>query len=282
MAETKTLFINDLTLDPQFQARSRINSHVVKDYEERIIAGASMPPIKVVKTGKEQIVVDGFHRLNAYQNQGRDRITAEVYEGDRGTALRLAVSANQTHGLQRSRDDKIRAVELALNDFELSCESDRALGKLCGVSHTFVASVREQLGKEKSQSKFSRKQDSRQNLEVESTPPPALADDESFRPAEELIDLLISENEQLKDRLAIGFMEGSSEEKAQTESLIAELRDELRVTKKELEAVKISRNTFQNECHQMRNQINWLQMRIKRLNDQLGKQGQEDEDPPPF
>lgn len=281
MTETKTLFIKDLKLDQGFQARSRINLQVVKDYENSICAGAMMPPIKVVKTANEFILVDGFHRLLAYRNLGRDRIEAKVIAGDHATALRHAVSANQTHGLQRSRDDKVRAVVMALNDFELSCESDRALGKLCGVSHTFVASVRDQLGKEKSISKFSRKTGTAPRHEVESTPPLELTDDPTFNPEAELINILTVENDQLKDQIALGYMEGSAEDKAAAEKVIAELREDLRVTKIELEAVKISRNTFQNENAQMRSQITWLQKRIRRLNDQLGVRTQLKE-PPPF
>lgn len=281
MTETKTLFIKDLKLDQEFQARSRINLQVVKDYENSISAGATMPPIEVVQTANEFILVDGFHRLLAYRNLGRDRVVAVVNAGDHGTALRHAVSANQTHGLQRSRDDKVRAVVMALNDFELSCESDRALGKLCGVSHTFVASVRDQLGKEKPKSKFSRKTATAVQHEVESTPPLELEDDPTFKPEVELISMLTVENDQLKDRIALGYMEGSAEDKAAAEKVIAELREELRITKKELEAVKISRNTFQNENAQLRRQITWLEKRIKRLNDQLGVSAQLKE-PPPF
>jgi FtsZ-binding cell division protein ZapB len=275
MSEFKTLFIKDLKIDQKFQARSRINLQVVKEYEESIIDGASMPPIMVVQTPDEYVIVDGFHRLQAYRNLGRDRIEAEVITGDLDAALRNAISANQTHGLQRSREDKLRAVTMALEDFELSCDSDRVLGKLCGVSHTFVASVREQLGKEKSKSKFSRKAGNVTRQEVESTPPSELADDPSFKPDLELIDMLTTENDRLKDRIALVSMDGSAEDRSAAEKVISELREELRTAKIELEAIRSSRDRYQSENAQLIRQCQSYQNKIKRMNEQLVNRGQQ-------
>lgn len=275
MSELKTLFIKDLKIDQKFQARSRINLQVVKEYEENIIDGASMPPIMVVQTPDEYVIVDGFHRLQAYRNLGRDRIEAEVITGDRDAALRHAISANQTHGLQRSREDKLRAVTMALNDFELSCDSDRVLGKLCGVSHTFVASVRDQLGKEKSKSKFSRKAGNVTRQEVESTPPSALADDPSFKPDLELIDMLTTENDRLKERIALASMDGSAEDRSAAEKVISELRMELRTAKIELEAIRSSRDNYQSENAQLKRQCQSYLNKIKKMNEQLVNRGQQ-------
>lgn len=270
----QTLFIKDLRLDQVFQARSRINLQVVKEYEESITDGASMPPIRVVRISDEYIVVDGFHRLHAYSNLGRDRVEAEVVDGDRRMALKLAISANTTHGLQRSREDKVRAVAMALDDFELSCDSDRVLGKLCGVSHTFVASVRDQLGKEKSKSKFSRKAGNVTRQEVESTPPSSLADDPSFKPDLELIDMLTTENDRLKDRIALVSMNGSAEDRSAAEKVISELREELRTVKIELEAIRSSRDQYQSENAQLKRQCKSYLNKIERMNEQLVNRGQ--------
>ena len=49
MSEIKTLFIKDLTLDARFQARSRMDLQVIKDYEAVISEVREMPPIKVVR-----------------------------------------------------------------------------------------------------------------------------------------------------------------------------------------------------------------------------------------
>ena len=59
-------------------------------------------------------------------------------------------------------------------------------------------------------------------------------------------------------------MEGTEDDKNLAKQTIDELREELRITKIELEAVKVSRGTFQNECHQMRKQITMLQSKLKK------------------
>lgn len=278
MSEIKTLFIKDLTSDPRYQARSRINPSVVKDYEENLIAGVSFPPITVVRTTDGYIVVDGFHRLDAHRNLGRDRIESEIIDGDRGTALKLAIASNQTHGLQRSTEDKTRAVKMALDDFELEYMSDRELGKLCGVSHKFVASVRRKLGKKRSPNKFSRKTTNASQREVVPAPPQENQIDATFDPRDELIEHLTKENDDLNFQVALVSMDGSPEEKNLAQQLIDDLREQLRVAKIELEAVKRSRDRYQSENSQMLRQIAWLEKRNKRLNDQHGISKRLDED----
>ncbi len=289
MSEFKTLFINDLKLDQEYQARNRTDDTVVKEYEAVIVDGGIFPPIQVVKVGSEQILVDGFHRVRALLNQGRDRVEAEVTVGDRGLALKMAIGANQTHGLRRTNADKVKAISMALNDFELSCKSDRELAQLCGVSAPTVASVRERLGQPKSQSKFARqipnkpisadvKKFTPQVFSECSEPSPSSEIQTQFDASQELNDILQEEIQQLKDTIAHGFMDGTEAEKNLAMETIEELRKELQLTKIELEAVKISRNTYQNENNQMRKQIAWLTKRNKRLNDQLGKNERLDEE----
>lgn len=277
----QTLFIKDLKLDHQFQARSRLNEGVVKDYETVLAGGGVFPPIQIVKTTNELIVVDGFHRLQAFKSQGRDRIDAEVFEGDHSLALKMAIGANQTHGLRRSNEDKQRAVQMALDDFELAIASDRELADLCGVSPPLVASIRARLGKPKSQSKFARQTPNPGRVsEVKEFSPPHFQDDPGFDPAAELINTLTSENEQLRDRLAVSSMDANPQDRDMAAQTIAELREELRVAHIELEAVKRSRDAFQNENNQMRKQITMLEHKRKLLNDQLSQTKRIEESPP--
>jgi transposase-like protein len=53
-----------------------------------------------------------------------------------------AVGANAAHGLRRTNADKRRAVTMLLDDDEWGQWSDSAIARQCGVSHTFVATVR--------------------------------------------------------------------------------------------------------------------------------------------
>ena len=272
MSEFKTLFIKDLLLDQKYQARSRMDPQVIKDYEGLISEGVEMPPIKVVSIQNQLYVVDGFHRVYAYRNQGRDRIEADVVDGNDRLALELAVSANQAHGLRRSNQDKTKAVEMVLDDLELMCESDRFIAKLCGVSPPFVGDIRTRLEKPKSSSRYARKTHEKvESQEVKIFSPPTAFGEPEFDANAELVDLLEKENEQLKDRLALGFTDGTEDEKNLAQQLIDDLREQLRVAKIELEAVKRSRDRFQSENAELKKQCTQNQWMIKKLNDQLGK-----------
>jgi hypothetical protein len=272
MAEYKTLFIKDLTLDARFQARTRMDLQVIKDYEAIISEGRDMPPIKVVRIKDQLYVVDGFHRVHAYRNQGRDRIEADVIDGNDRLALELAVSANHAHGLRRSNQDKTKAVEMVLNDLELMVESDRFIAKLCGVSPPFVGDIRTRLEKPKSVSRYTRKtQVKLQPHEVKIFSPPTALAEPDFDANAELVVLLEKENEELKDRLALGFTDGTDDEKNLAQQLIDDLRKQLRVAEIELEAVKKSRDGYQRENSELKKQCTHNQWVIKKLNDQLAK-----------
>ena len=48
--------------------------------------------------------------------------------GTKRDAVRLAIAANQTHGLPRTNDDKRRAVKMAFEDEEMAQWSNHAIG----------------------------------------------------------------------------------------------------------------------------------------------------------
>ena len=277
----ESLLIEKLLISQEYQARRKINPDVVQDYEACLKEGVSLPPIVVVDAGNELIVVDGFHRLLAYKRQGRDRIDAEVTKGNCLDALKKAIGANSCHGLRRNTADKSRAVEMALNQPELAKESDRALAALCQVSHRFVSKIRVSLGKEKSNSKFARKTLPDMSSKVD-TYPPQDGEFEEYDPMPDILADLVKENEQLKTQIAIGFAEGTAEEKAEVERIIAELRTELKNTHIEVKALTISRDQFQHANASLIEQCQLYQRRIKKLNDQLERQKQNDEAPVPF
>ncbi len=259
-------------LDARFQARTRMDLQVIKDYEAVISEARDMPPIKVVRIKDQLYVVDGFHRVYAYRNQGRDRIEADVIDGNDRLALELAVSANQAHGLRRSNQDKTKAVEMVLDDLELMGESDRFIAKLCGVSQPLVSSVRSRMDKPKSLSKFARKTQVKFGPnEVKELSPPTAFGEPDFDANAELVELLEKENDELKDRLALGFTDVTDDEKNLAQQLIDDLREQLQTAKIELEAVKRSRDGYQRENSELKKQCTHNQWVIKKLNDQLDK-----------
>jgi hypothetical protein len=79
-----------------------------------------------------------------------------------------------------------------------------------------------------------------------------------------MVEELIKENQRLSDQLAIKAMTGTEEEKNLAHETIESLREELRVAKLELVAVKQSRDTYQSENAQLKKQVAMLQKQLKK------------------
>jgi len=138
--------LSDLLLSDEFQMRLRLASNVVDEYAELIEqAGGVWPfrdPCSVVRVKSDLILVDGFHRVAAMKKAGEDQIQVVITDGSRLDAKKLAFAANQYHGLRLSNADKRHKVTIALNDSTLGKWSDRKLAELCGVSDSFISSMR--------------------------------------------------------------------------------------------------------------------------------------------
>lgn len=154
--------INDITeLDPKIihtdggtQARAGLTPSKVDEYQERMEAGDSFPPITVYYDGANYWLADGYHRLYAHRSAFRKpgygggytkQIAAHVKQGTRRDAILHACGANAEHGLQRTNEDKVRAVTVLLEDKEWGTWSDREIARRCHVSHPFVAKLREKV-----------------------------------------------------------------------------------------------------------------------------------------
>lgn len=146
---TVWLGVGDITVSHDYQMREKLSKSTVDEYAELILTAQSIwpfaTPCTVYRVKDELILVDGFHRVAAVTQAGEDQIEATVIDGSKTDALKAALSANITHGLRRSNDDKRRAVTIALADAGLAKWSDSKLAQLCGVSHPFVGQVRGEL-----------------------------------------------------------------------------------------------------------------------------------------
>jgi FtsZ-binding cell division protein ZapB len=78
----------------------------------------------------------------------------------------------------------------------------------------------------------------------------------------EMVAELVAENERVNDRLAVAAMDGTEEEKAMAADTIESLREEVRILKIEMVAVKQSRDQFQAETAQLKKQC---AMYVKKL-----------------
>jgi hypothetical protein len=122
-----------------------IDPDTVTSYANDLLAGAVFPAIKVFHDGARYHLSDGFHRVAASRRVGRETILAEVVEGTSRDATLAACSANATHGLRRSNDDKRCAILALLQDPEWGSWSDRKIAAACAVDHKSVGKVRREL-----------------------------------------------------------------------------------------------------------------------------------------
>ncbi len=145
MGDHREVPIKNIRLDGGTQSRVRLNLDVVNIYAEQMEAESPFPPIDVYYDSKDYWLADGWHRLEAAKKLGFIHIGAIVHEGSQRDAVWHSLKANKQHGLQRSDDDKRRAVTTVLEDEEWSQWSDRHISRELGVSPTLVGDLRREL-----------------------------------------------------------------------------------------------------------------------------------------
>jgi hypothetical protein len=130
------------------QARVEMSHLIIQEYAEAMRNGDIFPPVIVFFDGTDHWLAEGYHRLEANKQIGRDSISAEVRSGTARDAILFGIGANASHGLRRSQADKRRAVERLLTDPEWAGWSDRKIAEAAKVDHKTVAKVRRELSGE--------------------------------------------------------------------------------------------------------------------------------------
>src|SRR5690242_7462085 len=130
------MLLGKIRLDGGTQVRFGINGDVAKEYTAKLTEGDSFdfPEVIVFFDGTDHWLADGFHRHGAYLVAQRAEIPVKVIPGTKRDALKYALGANEQHGLRRTREERRRAIKIALDDEEWGQWSDNQIGKLCAVS----------------------------------------------------------------------------------------------------------------------------------------------------
>ena len=256
------LNIKLIRIDGGTQSRAEIRQDVVDQYCEALREGAEFPAVRVYSDGDYYYLADGFHRYFAHLKANKAGIKAEVVKGTLRDAILYSLGANALHGLQRTVDDKRKAVQIMLDDLEWGDWTDREIARQCNVSHPFVAQLRaarkETAGDEERKFKTKTgKVSTRKVKEVEPEPEP------DFDPRNELIETLTKEVSTLSDKLAVAALSGNEQDKSLAETTIAELRERVRILEIENEALRQSRDQFQNENAAMMKQIAVMRKKMK-------------------
>ncbi|WP_414859079.1 ParB/RepB/Spo0J family partition protein [Nocardia terpenica] len=106
----------------------------------RLLAESSdaLPPILVHKPSMR--VIDGLHRLKAVQSRGEDVVRVQYFDGTDEEAFLLSVQLNISHGLPLSLADRRSAASRILM-FHPEW-SDRWVGRIAGLDHKTVGTIR--------------------------------------------------------------------------------------------------------------------------------------------
>jgi hypothetical protein len=98
--DIKKVSIKDILKDSRFQVRLKLDEGTVGRYLAVYKSGITMPPIKLAKVNGTLLLVDGWHRLAAFELLNESHtIDAEIIETTETEAFWLAAEANLQHGL---------------------------------------------------------------------------------------------------------------------------------------------------------------------------------------
>jgi hypothetical protein len=142
-AKKRKLKLDVLRLDGGTQPRSELDQRVINDYADRYKAGDKLPAVHVIHDGKSFWLVDGFHRRFASDKAGLKTIDCLVLPGTLEDARWMSYAANQSNGLYRSVEDKVRAVTAALKHPKAAEMPDALIAEHVGVSQQMVWKYRQ-------------------------------------------------------------------------------------------------------------------------------------------
>jgi hypothetical protein len=290
------LDLETIRTDGGTQSRESLHQDTYIEYAEAMLAGEKFPPIIVFHDGANYWLADGFHRFFGAMEAGIDALEADVRQGTQLDAQLFSYGANYSNGLRRTNADKRRAVTGALKHPVSITWSDNQIAKHCGVSHTFVSRIRASLatvasekpaertyttkhgteavmktgkiGKAKPEKAVAPAQDQQQAAAVDKPGPegeePYDPREDQLKEAEKTITELAAENDELRDRVAVGVMEGTEQEKQEAAQVIADLRHQVKTLEAENAALRSSRDAFQREASELRKQIKMNERELKK------------------
>jgi vacuolar-type H+-ATPase subunit I/STV1 len=257
--------IEKIRIDGDTQSRTAIHEKTVQDYTEVLLDGNKMPPIKLFHDGLDWWLADGFHRYFAHKRAKINEIECDITKGTKRDAKIYSLGANHDHGLPRTNEDKRKSVMTCLEDIEMCDLKEREVARICNVSHTLVQRIKKELDLKKEIKPKVQK--------VE--PQVALMPEEEEYEDDKLHELvvenkaLLKENTQLRDKIAVGLLDVSEEEKIEVEETIESLRAEVERLQSELDAMTISRNDYQQKAADAISQVQYWKRRAEKTEKKL-------------
>ncbi|MCA1527861.1 hypothetical protein [Bradyrhizobium yuanmingense] len=102
--------IVDIATRADWQVRDQINEALVREYITHYVHGANMPPVRLADIGGALVLMDGWHRLLAQKQLGRDAVEATTEALSEMEAQWQAALANSYNGVRLNRQSEKRRV----------------------------------------------------------------------------------------------------------------------------------------------------------------------------
>lgn len=268
--------ISKIKLHESLQSRSVMSQETIDEYTESLLDGVKLPGILVYFDENTYWLVDGYHRYFAHKKAGFKEIEAEIVQGTFRDAELRSTGVNYGHGLQRTNQDKRKAVMKLLNDLEWAEWSDREIARQCNVSNMTVIRIKKSLDIVNVEKKairngteFTFKPKAPVQKEPEAAPRPSETPvlDVVHEQLQELAtahEMLAEENAKLMDRIAINAMDATPEEKESAEQTLQELRAIIKTLEAENRALKASRDGLQNKNVELIKTVAYWQRRAEK------------------
>jgi ParB-like chromosome segregation protein Spo0J len=141
--------LNDIRIDGGTQQRVEVDQALIYQYVERMKEEDEFPLIEAVFDGATYWLTDGFHRYHAFKLLGLKTIEIKYKPGTQLDAVIASLGANGKHGKGLTIADKENKVKNALAIEGYDQKSDYEIAKICELSQSFVAGVRNPEKKEK-------------------------------------------------------------------------------------------------------------------------------------
>jgi len=96
----------DIVVNQEIYPRFKTNPAKIQEYAENI---ELLPPIEI---SQNNILIDGYHRLKAFETEKRETIPVVITEvANQAELEQLTVKRNSTYGMQLTRDEKIKCAQ---------------------------------------------------------------------------------------------------------------------------------------------------------------------------
>lgn len=218
----------------------------------------------------EGMVLDGWHRYSAANELGMECPTVELGQVD-PQAFVIAKNKARRH----ITSSQIAAAVVAVYQWRAAGrnpapgagleKTTQQLADMAGVSARTINQAKVVQSKATPTVKEAVKAGTMSVKKAAETvnPPKPAANDEPDE-SDHIILELAQENETLRDRLAVGVMDGTEDEKNEASRTIADLRQQVKTLEAEAAALRVSRDHYQREASELRKQIKMNERELKK------------------